>query len=85
MNGNGWLKQVGIGVAIVVVSAVIIGAGSNTIANSMILTKQEVKIEVIETHAENNTKRTESIDVMAEQIKDIKEDVGKILEKLDKE
>ena len=82
-NGNGWVKPILVGVAIAVLAAVIIGAGSNTVANSLSLSRQEVKVSTIETSVADNTKKTEGIDVMASQINDIKQDVGKILDKME--
>jgi hypothetical protein len=77
-NGTGWVKPVLIGVAIVVLSAAILGSGAATVN----LHAMEVTIEDIKEDVDENTERTEGIDVMASQINDIKEDVGKILEAL---
>lgn len=81
---NGYWKQILVGVAILVLGAVIIGAGSQTIANSMILTSQGVKVENLELDVADNSKKTEGIDVMQKQVDIIEKNVGKILDKMDK-
>jgi hypothetical protein len=81
---NGYGKQIFIGVAIIVLGAVIIGAGSLTIANSMDLNTQTVKVEALEGHVADNTKKTDSIDVMQKQVDIIEKNVGKILDKLNR-
>jgi hypothetical protein len=42
----------------------------------------QVTLESIKEDVDENTEKTQGIDVMASQINDIKEDVGKILEAL---
>jgi hypothetical protein len=83
-NGSGWVRPVGIGVAIIVLGAAILGSASNTILNSVNQRGTEVAVANLKEDVDENTVKTEGIDVMAEQISDIKEDVGKILEKLNK-
>jgi len=77
------MKAVVVGVSIFVMGAAIVGAAGNTIANSM---NQRTIQAVLREHEEDIKEQqqvTKSIDVMAEQIADIKEDVGKILKKLE--
>lgn len=81
-NGNGWLKPVFIGVAILVCAAAIVGAGSNSISNSVNQRGIEVKLEAVEKEVIEQGKAVSKIDVMDERIKDIKDDVRKILAKL---
>jgi hypothetical protein len=83
-NGNGYIKPIFVGVAILLLATAIIGSSSNTIRNSVNLRGTEVILAVIKDDVEANTEKTEGIDVMAEQISDIKDDVKKILEKLNK-
>jgi hypothetical protein len=83
-NGNGWVRPVGIGVAILVLATAIIGSASNTILNSVNQRGTEVSVAAIKEDVDANTEKTEGIDVMAEQINDIKEDVGKILNALER-
>jgi hypothetical protein len=83
-NGSGWVRPVGIGVAILVLATAIIGSASNTILNSVNQRGTEVSVAAIKEDVAENTAKTEGIDVMASQISDIKKDVGKILEKLNK-
>ena len=83
-NGNGWVKPILIGVAIMVVGAAIVGSTSNTINNSINQRGLEVKLDGVKENLNEQKEAVKRIPVMAEQIKDIKDDVGKILEKLDK-
>jgi hypothetical protein len=83
-NGNGYVKPIGIGVAIILLATAVIGSASNTIRNSVNQRGTEVTVAIIKEDVESNTEKTEGIDVMAEQISDIKDDVKKILEKLNK-
>jgi hypothetical protein len=83
-NGNGYVKPIGIGVAIILLATAVIGSASNTIRNSVNQRGLEVTVADIHEDVESNTEKTEGIDVMAEQISDIKDDVKKILEKLNK-
>ena len=83
-NGNGWVRQVGIGVAVIVLATAILGSASNTILNSVNQRGTEVAVAHLKEDVEENTAKTEGIDVMAEQISDIKADVGKILEAINK-
>ena len=83
MNGNGWVKPILIGVAIFVLGAVIVGSGTLTLANTVARAGTEVEISSLKEDVDENTKRTDGIDVMASQINDISEDVGKIREFLE--
>jgi formiminotetrahydrofolate cyclodeaminase len=80
VNGNGWVKPILVGVGIIVLSAAIIGSAATTVN----LSNVQVTIEGIKEDVDENTERTQGIDVMASQINDIKEDVKKILEALNK-
>lgn len=82
VNGNGWLKPILIGVSIFVLGAAIIGSASNTFSNSMALAQQEVKVEVLEEDVDEQKAAVAKIPVMDERIKDIKEDVKKVLDAL---
>jgi formiminotetrahydrofolate cyclodeaminase len=77
-NGNGWVKPVMVGVGIIVLSAAILGSAATTVN----LNTVQVTLESIKEDVDENTEKTQGIDVMASQINDIKEDVGKILEAL---
>jgi formiminotetrahydrofolate cyclodeaminase len=77
-NGNGWVKPILIGVGVIVLSAAILGSAATTVN----LSNVQVTIESIKEDVDENTEKTQGIDVMASQINDIKEDVGKILEAL---
>jgi hypothetical protein len=82
-NGNGYVKPIGIGVAIILLATAVIGSASNTIRNSVNQRGTEVTVATIKEDVESNTEKTEGIDVMAEQISDIKDDVKKILEAIE--
>jgi hypothetical protein len=77
-NGNGWVKPLLVAVGAIVLSAAILGSAATT----MNIHAMEVTIEDIKEDVDENTNKTQGIDVMASQINDIKEDVGKILEAL---
>jgi hypothetical protein len=83
-NGNGWIKPIFVGVAVLVLATAIIGSASNTISNSINHRGLSVAVAEIHDDVDSNTEKTEGIDVMAEQISDIKDDVKKILEALNK-
>lgn len=83
-NGNGWLRPILIGIAIMVVGAAIVGSTSNSFNNSINQRGLEVKLDGVKENLNEQKEAVKRIPVMAEQIKDIKDDVGKILEKLDK-
>jgi D-arabinose 1-dehydrogenase-like Zn-dependent alcohol dehydrogenase len=83
-NGNGYVKSIGVGVAVLLLATAIIGSASNTIRNSVNQRGTEVTVVAIKEDVAANTEKTEGIDVMAEQISDIKDDVKKILKALDK-
>jgi hypothetical protein len=84
-DGTNYLKPILIGVATLVLGAAIVGAASNSISNTVRHTALDVRVEVIEDDVKTQQQAVKDIPVMAEQIKDIKEDVGKILQKLEKE
>jgi hypothetical protein len=84
MNGNGWLKPVIIGVAVLVLGAAIVGSASNTFSNSVTQRGLEVSLESVRKHVDEQRLAVAKIPVMDERIKDIKEDVKKILEALDR-
>ena len=83
-NGNGWLRPILIGIAIMVVGAAIVGSTSNSFNNSINQRGLEVKVEDLKEDVDEQKEAVKRIPVMAEQIKDIKNDVGKILDKLNK-
>jgi hypothetical protein len=80
-NGKGsvW-ATIGVGVAIIVVAAAVLGSAS--LVNSQ--GKLEVKMTTIEKDVDANTEKTEGIDVMQRQLNTIERDVGRILDKLNK-
>ncbi|KKN92445.1 hypothetical protein LCGC14_0209360 [marine sediment metagenome] len=84
VNGNGWVKPVLIGVAVLVLASAVIGSTTNTIANSIGRRGLEVEVSAIKEDVDEQKEAVRSIPVMASQIKDIKADVGKILEELRK-
>jgi ABC-type lipoprotein release transport system permease subunit len=83
-NGNGYMKAIVVGVAVLVLGAVVVGAGGGTIKNTIINTAQQVEINQHKEDMAEQKADIAKIPVMDERIKDIKEDVGKILEKLNK-
>ncbi len=84
MTNNGWVKPVLIGVAIFVLGAVIVSSGSATFSNTVARRGTEVTVSALKVEVAENSKAVQGIDVMASQITDIKGDVRKILDKLDK-
>ena len=83
-NGNGWVKPILIGVAIFVLGAVIVGSGTATIANTVAQGRTEVTVSTLKEDVDENSKKTDGIDVMATQISGIQSDVREILDKMDK-
>ncbi len=83
-SGNGLVKTLVIGVAVLVLAAVIIGSGTSTIANTIGRNVLEVEINTVKQRVDEQATNVAKIPVMDERIKDIKEDVGKILEALNK-
>ena len=83
-NGNGWVKPIVIGVAVIVLATAIIGSASNTIRNSVNQRGIEVTVSTVKEDVDEQKKAVAEIPVMASQINDIKDDVGKILDKLNK-
>ncbi len=84
INGNGLLKPILVGVAILVLAAVIIGSTSTTVANSIDQRGMQVELKAVKERVDAQSASVAKIPVMDERIKDIKEDVGKILEALNK-
>ncbi len=82
MNGNGWLKTILVGVATLVLGAAIIGSASNTINNSLNQRGFEVSLNAVKEDVYDQKSAVAKIPVMDERIKDIKDDVKKILEAL---
>ncbi len=78
-NGNGWIKQILVGIGIIVVSAAIVGSASNTFSNSVAQRGLEVKVSSLEKEVVEQGEVVSKVDVMDERIKDIKDDVRKIL------
>ena len=78
-NGNFW-TTIGVGVAIVVTAAAILGSASTMNGQS----KLEVTVATIKEDVDANTERTSGIDVMQKQLTIIERDVGKILRKLER-
>ena len=83
-SGNGLVKTLVSGVAVLVLAAVIIGSGTSTIANTIGRNVLEVEINTVKQRVDEQATNVAKIPVMDERIKDIKEDVGKILEALNK-
>ncbi len=83
-TGNGWVKPVIVGIAIFVLGAVIIGSGTSTIANTVGRNVLQVELQAVKERVDEQRASVAKIPVMDERIKDIKEDVGKILEALNK-
>ncbi len=84
MNGNGYFKSILIGVAILVLGAAIVGSASNTISNSLNQRGLQVEVVILKEDIAEQKANVAKIPVMDERIKDIKEDVGKILKALEK-
>ena len=78
-NGNGWVRPVLIGVAIFVLGSVIIGSGTTTIANTVARRGIEVQLDTNTKEIVKQEAAVAKIPVMAEQIKDVKEDVTEVL------
>ena len=78
-NGNGWVRPVLIGVAIFVLGSVIIGSGTTTIANTVARRGIEVQLNTNTKEIVKQEAAVAKIPVMAEQIKDVKEDVTEVL------
>ena len=80
-NGNGsiWVT-IGCGVAVLITAAAILGTASTAGEQG----KLKVRVTNIEADVDVNTKRTDSLDVMQKQVDIIEQNVGKILDKMDK-
>ena len=85
MNGNGWLKPILIGVAILVLGAVIIGSTSSTYSNSMAIGIQSVQLAEVKDDVDEQKANVAKIPVMDERIKDIKDDVKKVLDWIERQ
>jgi hypothetical protein len=83
-NGNGWVRPIVVGISVLVLGAVIVGAGGGTIKNTIINTAQQVQVDALKEHVAEQRAAVAKIPVMDERIKGIQEDVGKILRKLEK-
>ncbi len=83
-NGNGWVKPILIGIAVIVVASAIVGSASNTFSNSVTQRVLQVEVSALKEDVSEQKAAVQKIPVMDERIKDIKEDVGKILRKLEK-
>ena len=83
-NGNGYTKAIMIGVSIIVLGAVVIGAGGGTIKNTIVNAAQQIDVDNLKAAMAEQKADIAKIPVMDERIKDIKEDVGKILDMLNK-
>ena len=83
-NGNGYTKAIVVGVAILVLGAVVVGAGGGTIKNTIVNSAQQIEVDNLKSDMAEQKADIAKIPVMDERIKDIKEDVGKILEMLNK-
>jgi Tfp pilus assembly protein PilO len=78
-NGNGYVRPILIGVAILVIGAAVIGSATTTVnQRELVVTVATLKEDVDEQKV-----NVAKIPVMNERIKDIKEDVGKILRKME--
>jgi Tfp pilus assembly protein PilN len=84
-NGNGWLKPIMIGVAIVVLSTVVVGAGGGTIQNTITNHEQQVQVDALKSQVDEQRQSIAKIPVMDERVKGIQEDVRDILDALKKE
>jgi len=83
-NGNGWIKPIFVGVAVLVLATAIIGSASNTINNSINQRGLQVAVAEVKEDVDEQKANVAKIPVMDERIKDIKEDVGKILDALER-
>jgi hypothetical protein len=83
-SGNGMTKLIVVGVAIVVLGGVVLGAGGGTIKNTIVNTAQQIEVDNLKADMQEQKASVAKIPVMDERIKDIKDDVAKILDKLNK-
>ncbi len=83
-NGNGYTKAIVVGVSIFILGAVVVGAGGGTIKNTIVNSAQQIEVDNLKQNMAEQKADIAKIPVMDERIKDIKEDVGKILEMLNK-
>jgi hypothetical protein len=83
-SGNGMTKLIVVGVAIVVLGGVVLGAGGGTIKNTIVNTAQQIEVDNLKDDMQEQKASVAKIPVMDERIKDIKDDVAKILDKLNK-
>jgi hypothetical protein len=82
-NGNGYTKAIVIGVSILVLGAVVVSAGGGTIKNTIVNTAQQIEVDNLKADMQEQKAAIAKIPVMDVRIKDIKDDVGKILDKLE--
>jgi hypothetical protein len=81
-SGNGYAKAIIVGVSILVLGAVVVGAGAGSITNTIVNNTQQVEITGLQQDMLEQKASVAKIPVMDERIKDIKDDVGKILQAL---
>ncbi len=83
-KGNGMRNAIIVGVAILVLSTIVIGAGGASVNNTMVNNTQQVEISTLKADMLEQRVNVAKIPVMDERIKDIKDDVGLILRKMEK-
>jgi hypothetical protein len=81
-GGNGVAKAIIVGVSILVLGAVVVGAGAGSINNTIVNNTQQVEVDSLKQDMLEQKASVAKIPVMDERIKDIKDDVGKILQAL---
>ena len=84
-NGSGWLKPIVIGLSVLVLGAVVVGAGGGTIKNTITNHEQQVQVDALKERVDEQRQSIAKIPVMDERIKGIQEDVRDILDALKKE
>jgi hypothetical protein len=80
---TGYTKAIVVGVAILVLGGVVLGAGGGTIKNTIVNSAQQIEVDNLKQDMLEQKVNVAKIPVMDERIKDIKEDVGKILNALE--
>ncbi len=83
-KGSGMTKLIVVGVAIVVLGAVVVGAGAGSINNTIVNNTQQIEVNALKADMAEQKVNVAKIPVMDERIKDIKDDVAKILRKMEK-
>jgi hypothetical protein len=81
-NGNGYAKAIIVGVSILVLGAVVVGAGAGSINNTIVNNTQQIEVDNLKQNMLEQKASVAKIPVMDERIKDIKDDVRKILQAL---